>query len=68
MGMLDRIKNAIWGTSDLTPSPGHDPIEETYLGTDQAGSGFTPELETQTAASNSATHGQGRSAAPAPAD
>lgn len=44
MGIFDKIKDAIWGTDDLTPTPTSDPVEELYLGTDQAGTGFAPEV------------------------
>ena len=50
MGIFDTIKDAIWGTEDLTPTPTSDPVEESYLGTDQAGTGFVPEVRPPDAA------------------
>lgn len=44
MGILSKIMDAVWGTDDLTPTPTRDPVEEAYLGTDQAGTGFVPQL------------------------
>jgi len=44
MGIFDEIKNMIWGTEDLTPTPTNDPVEESYLGTDQASTGYVPDV------------------------
>ena len=46
MGIFDKIKDAIWGTDDLTPRASNpDPVAESYLGTNQATTGAIPEVE-----------------------
>jgi hypothetical protein len=47
MGIFDKIKDAIWGTDDLTPrTPDDDPIRDAYLGTDQATTGVVADVST----------------------
>lgn len=47
MGIFDKIKDAIWGTEDLTPrSPGADPVRDSYLGTQQATTGVVADVST----------------------
>lgn len=47
MGIFDKIKDAIWGTDDLTPrAPGADPVRDSYLGTDQATTGVVADIST----------------------
>ena len=46
MGIFDKIKDAIWGTDDLTPRASNpDPVQNSYLGTNQATTGAIPEIE-----------------------
>jgi hypothetical protein len=45
MSILTTIKDAIWGIEDLTSTQTGDPLVEAYLGTDQAGTGFVPEVQ-----------------------
>lgn len=51
MGIFDTIKDAIWGPEDPTPTPPDDPVREVYLGTDQAGTGFAPDVRPANVAS-----------------
>lgn len=47
MGIFDKIKDAIWGTDDLTPrASGDDPVRDAYLGTDQATTGVVADVST----------------------
>jgi hypothetical protein len=46
MGIFYKIKDAIWGTDDLTPTPGGDPVRDSYLGTDQATTGVVADAST----------------------
>lgn len=46
MSMFDKIKDAIWGTKDLAPSPSADPVHQSYLGTDQATTGIVADVST----------------------
>jgi hypothetical protein len=50
VGVFDNIKEAIWGTEGLNPTPKNDPLDGAYLGTDQAGTGFVPEVRPADAA------------------
>ena len=67
MGIFDKIKDAIWGTDDLTPSASHpDPIRESYLGTDQATTGAIPEIERDASVAANSTVGRPTQTASAP--
>lgn len=47
MGIFDKIKDAIWGSDDLTPSPrSEDPVGDSYLGTQQATTGVVADVST----------------------
>lgn len=47
MGIFDKIKDAIWGTDDLTPTqPGSDPVRDSYLGADQSTTGVIADVST----------------------
>jgi hypothetical protein len=47
MSLFDKIKDAIWGTDDLTPTrPGGDPVADSYLGTGQATTGVVADVST----------------------
>jgi hypothetical protein len=46
MGIFDKIKDAIWGTDDLTPTPGSDPVSDSYRGADQATTGVVADVST----------------------
>jgi hypothetical protein len=46
MGIFDKIKDAIWGTDDLTPTPGNDPVSDSYLGAEQATTGVVADVST----------------------
>ena len=47
MGIFDRIKDAIWGPEDHnTAPPSETPVEDTYLGTEQATTGLVRDVST----------------------